>query len=96
MPSRYRVSCIHRSDRLNHDRRILTIGGVNLDGSRWKVGEGTAIAGIESGRWNFFLSQDERDIEIVVATSRYGSKYLRTVEDNGPHPDGLLSLPECR
>jgi hypothetical protein len=96
MPSRYRICCIHRSDRMNHDRRVRIIGGINPDGARWKISEETAIAGIETGRWSFYVTEGERDIEVVVATSRYGGKYIKTVEDNGPHPDGILALPECR
>jgi hypothetical protein len=96
MPSPYRISCIHRSDRLNHDRRIRSIGGVNPDGSRWKISQDSAIAGIESGRWTFYISQDGRDVEIIVAISRYGGKYIKAADDTGPHPDSLLALPECR
>jgi hypothetical protein len=96
MPSRYRVYCIHRSDRLNHDRRIRTLGGINPDGARWKISEDAAIAGIESGQWSFYVSAAGHDIEIVIATSKYGNKYIKTADDRGPSPDGLLALPECR
>ena len=96
MPSRYRITRIQRSDRLNHDRRIRRVAGVNPDGACWTIGEDSAIAGIEAGRWHFFVTQAGRDIDIVVATSRYGNKYLKTADDTGPHPDGLLLLPECR
>lgn len=96
MPSRYQIHCIGRSDRLNHDRRIRHIGGVNVDGARWKISEAAAIAGIESGRWRFYVSRDGHDVEIVVAISKYGSKYIKTADDDGLHPDGLLALPECR
>ncbi|MGE5270255.1 MAG: DUF3892 domain-containing protein [Thiohalocapsa sp.] len=93
---RYQVHCVGRSDRLNHDRRIRVIGGVNTDGARWQISEAAAIAGIEAGRWSLYISRAGRDIEIVVAVSKYGSKYLKTAVDEGPHPDGLLALPECR
>ena len=95
MPSPYQICCICRSDRLNHDRRIRAIGGVNPDGSRWKISEETAIAGIESGQWRFFVSHAGRAVEVVVATSKYGSKYIKTAEDQGLHPECLLGLPEC-
>jgi hypothetical protein len=32
---------------------------------------------------------------VIVGTSRYGHKYLKT-EADGEQPDNLLSLPECR
>jgi len=95
MRSRYRISCIHRSDRLNHDRRILGVGGVNPDGSRWKISEEAVIAAIETGRWSFYVSQAGNDIDIVIARSRYGNKYIKTAADRSPHPDLLLALPDC-
>ena len=94
--SRYRIHCIGRSDRLNHDRRIRHIGGVNPDGARWRISEAAAIAGIETGRWSFYISRAGRDVEIVVAISRYGNKYIKAADDGGLHPEGLLVLGECR
>ncbi len=79
---------------MNHDRRLRGIGGVNPDGSRWRISEAAAIAGIEAGRWRFYVSRAGQDVDIVIATSRYGSKYLKAAED-GLHPDRLLALPEC-
>jgi hypothetical protein len=96
MPSRHQIQCVGRSDRLNHDRRIRTIGGVNADGARWTISEAAAIAGIESGEWSFFVSRAGHRVEIIVATSKYGGKYIKTADDDGLHPDGLLALPECR
>ena len=96
MPPRYQISCVTRSDRLNHDRRLRLIGGVNPDGARWQITEAAAIAGIEAERWSFYVSQTGRDVAIVIAISRYGHKYLKTAADMGLHPEGLLALPECR
>ena len=96
MTLRYQVCCVMRSDRVNHDRRLLGIGGVNRDGARWKISEASAIAGIERGQWRFYLSRDGQEIEIVVATSKYGGQYLKAADDRGLHPETLLALPECR
>ena len=95
MQSRYQICCVQRSDLVNHDRRIRRIGGVNPDGSRWSISEAAAIAGIETGRWIFYISEAGEVREVVVATSRYGGKYIKAQND-GLHPDGLLALPECR
>ena len=84
-----------RSDRLNHHQRIRTIGGVNPDGARWQIGEAAAIEAIESGRWEFYIWRAGREVDVVVAASRYGSKYLKTALD-GLQPDSLLALPDCR
>lgn len=94
MPPRYRIHCIKRSDRMNHDRRIRSFGGVNLDGARWTISEAALIAGIEEGRWRFYVTRDGADVELVVAVSKYGNKYVKAAED-ALHPDTLLALPEC-
>jgi len=33
-------------------------------------------------------------VNVVIATSRYGNKYLKATAD-GDQPNNLLSLPEC-
>ena len=94
MPGPYLIHCITRSDRLNHDRRVRAIGGVNSDGAHWRLSEAEAIAAIESGRWSFYVIVDRRAIGVVVAVSKYGNKYIKGVSD-ALHPGSLLSLPEC-
>lgn len=94
MAQSLRISCVNKSDRQNPHERILSIGGANGDGTRWKLSQVQAIAGIENGKWMFYVSVNGRTVNVVVATSRYGYKYLKTTAD-GDHPDNLLSLPEC-
>lgn len=89
-----RIQCINKSDRMNAHERIVRIGGVNQDGTRWSLELGDAIAGIEQGKWRFWVSAGNSSAWVVVATSRYGHKYLKTTAD-GEMPDNLLSLPEC-
>ena len=95
MASRHQICCVSRSAFLNHHQRLRGVGGVNPDGSRWKITEEAAIAGIEAGQWSFFIAHAGHEIAVVVATSRYGSKYLKTAED-GLQPESLLALPDCR
>lgn len=95
MATRHRISCIGKSAFLNHHQRLRQIGGVNPDGSRWKMTEAEAIAGIEAGRWRFYIAYEGREWDIVVTLSKYGSKYIKTAADQ-LQPDSLLSLPECR
>ena len=95
MPTRHRVDCVRKTDRGNPHERIHSIGGKNPDGSRWQLDEPTAIAKIKNGTYSFYVERPAGHIaEIIVARSRYGNEYLKTVAD-GEQPDNLLSLTEC-
>lgn len=95
MASRHEVLCIRKTDRTNPHERITHIGGRNGDGKAWKITQEEAIAGIESGKWTFYVSRGGRTVSVVVAVSRWDHKYIKT-EADGEQPDNLLSLPECR
>lgn len=88
------IKCINKSDRNDPHERIRRVGGVNGNGTRWKLSQEEAIAGIERGEWAFYVMQYGSVVRVIVAVSRYGNKYLKTVAD-GEQPNNLLSLPEC-
>ena len=94
MADQVQISCINKSDRFNPHERILSVGGVNGDSKRWKLSQPEAIAGIEAGRWRFWVHAGGKSVWVIVAVSRFGNKYLKT-EADGEQPDNLLSLPEC-
>lgn len=94
MADRHRVRCINKTQRSDPHERISHIGGVSSDGSPWGLAEDAAIAGIESGKWAFYVERPRGDRVDVIVASRLGRKYLKTTAD-GDQPNNLLSLPEC-
>jgi hypothetical protein len=91
----HEVTCIQKSDRYDPQDRILGIGGVNADGTRWYATQEQLIAWIESGQFEFYVRVEGREVRVIVAVSRYGNKYVKTQAD-GEQPNNLLSLPEAR
>jgi hypothetical protein len=92
MPELIRIQCINKSDRQNPDERITHVGGIQ-EKQRWKLAEEDAIKAIEADKINFYVHEDGRVVDVIIA-KLHGKKYLKTRAD-GDHPDNLLSLPEC-
>lgn len=94
MASRHEIKCINKTDRYDPHERIKAVGGVNPDGSNWKLSQEDAIQRIEAQRNQFYVKAGGQVVDVIVAISRFGNKYLKTVSD-GDQPNNLLSLYEC-
>ena len=94
MATEVEVKCINKTNRTSAHERISHIGGLNANGTRWKLPLDQAITGIEAGTWAFYVQVNYQKVKVIVAVSAAGNKYLKTVND-GAEPNNLLSLPEC-
>ena len=95
MASRHEIKCVNKSDRYDPHERILSIGGVNTDGSNWKLSQPEAVQSIKSGKYSVYVRAQGHTVDVIVAKSRYGNEYIKTVSD-GEQPNNLLSLYECK
>ena len=87
------VMCINKREHDNQHERITHIGGVNAEGTRWKLTESAAMLGLDVGQYQFHVRAGGKTVWVVVAT-HLGRKYLKTTAD-GYAPNNLLNLPEC-
>ena len=94
MPSRHEIKCINKTNRFNPHERIDAIGGVNQDGSQWKLSQQQAIQDIKAGKYSFYVKQYNQIVDVIISRSRFGNEYIKTVSD-GEQPNNLLSLYEC-
>jgi hypothetical protein len=97
MAARHEITCVNKRDRPNPYERITHVGGrtgAEGNGGAWKITQEAAIQGIESGKWSFYVTRGGGTVDVVVAVSAHGNKYIKTTAD-GADPNNLLSLSEC-
>jgi hypothetical protein len=93
MTTKLEIKCIKKTNRFDAHDRIHEIGG-SANGSKWRLTQQQAIAGIEGGTHSFYVSKNQHTVNVIVGKSWAGNKYIKT-ENDGDQPDNLLSLPEC-
>ena len=89
------IDCIEKQDRDDPSEAIVSIGGRNADGGRWKISQKDAIRRIKSGENSFFVSTNGRRANVIVAISRFGNEYIKT-ENDDYEPNNLLNLQSCK
>jgi hypothetical protein len=94
MANYFEITCVTRNHRAHPQEQITHVGGINGRGRGWRLTKAEVIDGITSGRWSFFVTVGGEKAPLVVSVSEVGSKYIKTVLDNGD-PRTLLLLPEC-
>jgi len=90
-----RIDCIEKEDRNDPETAITHVGGVNADGSRWRITQQDAINRIKTGTNRFYVQEGGQPVSVVVAISRSGNEYIKTVADDY-EPNNLLSLAFCK
>ena len=94
MANRRQITCVNQGNRQDIHERIAYIGGLNENGSRWRMTRQEAVHGIESGEYEFFIKKKGIIYEVVIDVSRFDYKYLKVISD-GEEPSSLLNFPEC-
>lgn len=87
------ISCINKDDRYDPHESITHVGGMH-NGKRWRMTLTEAIRAVEEGTYKFYVNVNNDSVRVIVAVSRLGHKFLKTVAD-GDLPNNLLSLREC-
>ena len=73
--------------------KILHVGGFSNAGHYERITQEEAIQRINEG-WYLWVNPAGICVKCVVATSRYGNKYIKTAADDETS-NNLLSLQEC-
>jgi hypothetical protein len=95
MAQHLRIRCIVKTGQTSAYERIHAIGGVNPNGSGWKLTQDKAISQVENGTSVFYIERPGgQRVDAIIAMDAHANKYLKTVADRD-QPDNLLYLPTC-
>lgn len=90
--NRFRVFSLNRSNSEIPNEVILSIGGINSNGTFWRISQATAIEGILSEKYKFYVLYN--GIEIDVVLGQFNNQYYLKSSIDDKIPSVLLSLPE--
>ena len=90
--NRFRVFSLNRSNSEIPNEIILSIGGINSNGAFWRISQATAIEGILSEKYKFYVLYN--GIEIDVVLGQFNNQYYLKSSIDDKIPSVLLSLPE--
>ncbi len=93
MPRALEIQWVRKSNRFEAHDRIHSVGGVDEDGQPWRLSPQDVVHRIDSGTHTFFVTVGDRRVAVVTATSRWGYRYIKTIDDE-TQPDTLLELPD--
>lgn len=94
MPS-LKILCTRKTSKPQAHLAISHVGGANTNSSLpWTLTVQEAIRTIELKQYNFIVMIGTRRMEVLVAQTASGEKYLRCTADS---IDGetLMGLPDC-
>lgn len=89
----HQIRCIRKSYSSEPHKIVEQIGGINGNGTRWRIPIERAIEGIEMGKWEFYIVLKGLKFKIIIA-QHLGIKYLKCFNEELT-PNILLQLPEC-
>ena len=89
----FEINCVEKDHRYSPYEAIVSVGGPNPNGERWKLTQKQVIEWIEKGH-DFYVKSARGSVRVVVARSRFDNLYIKT-EADGTEPNNLLSLSSC-
>lgn len=94
MPKLVQIQCV-KYEKANPHPRVRYVGGMNPDGTRWKMSEDEAVAGVKEGKWRFWTTGEKKSVWVVTAKSASGREYLKA-ETDWVQPATLPLFRTCR
>jgi Protein of unknown function (DUF3892) len=89
------ILCSTKDHRLNPYQCVTHIGGVNEDGSPWRLSIAEAVDGIRARQCEFYVVDSTGEkVWVHITVSRDGHEYLKALAD-GEVPYMLMGLPAC-